>query len=85
MFGFGLLDWVKIGGGVALGLLIGFGAGDLKGYHSGRVAAESAARQHALELIKKRSKDNEEISGMDSAGLCTELGGKWVRDEQRCD
>lgn len=45
----------------------------------------SAARARALALIEKRSEDNAEISDLDMAGLCAELGGRWVPNESRCD
>lgn len=42
---------------------------------------EAATRAKALELIKKRSEDNEEISEFDAAQLCVELGGRWVQSD----
>lgn len=50
-----------------------------------RMRIEAAARQRALDLIEKRSQDNVEISNMDLAELCAELGGRWIDREQRCD
>lgn len=50
-----------------------------------RVVVLAEARAAALALIAKRSEDNEEISDLDAAGLCAELGGRWVPNEDRCD
>lgn len=50
---------------------------------AGRDAERMAARERAMELIEKRAKDNAEISDMDAAALCRELGGRWVSD--RCN
>lgn len=50
-----------------------------------RALIESAARARALALIEQRGRDNEEISDLDLAGLCGELGGRWVPNESRCD
>ncbi len=43
------------------------------------------ARERAMDLIKKRSDDDAEISTFDAAQLCVELGGKWVLADNRCD
>lgn len=50
-----------------------------------RALVEAEARERALALIEKRNEDNAQISIMDLAGLCRELGGRWMRDEARCD
>jgi hypothetical protein len=44
-----------------------------------RALVQSEARDRALELIKKRSEDNAEISNFDLEHFCTEFGGKWVQ------
>lgn len=49
-------------------------------FAAGREAERSAARERAMELIEKRAQDDAEITDMDAAGLCAELGGKWVHD-----
>lgn len=50
-----------------------------------RADVENEARAHAMALIEQRSKDNAEITDLDAAHLCAELGGRWVPDEARCD
>jgi hypothetical protein len=85
----GLLDGVKIGGGAVVGLvvagLVAFPLGRAIGERDGYALAQSEARDRAMELIRQRSRDNAEISTMDMAGLCRELGGRWVSDAGRCD
>lgn len=46
-----------------------------------RDIVEAEARARAMDLIKKRSEDNEEISTFDAAQLCVELGGRWVQSD----
>ena len=86
---FDIFDWVKIGGSVLLGLLIAsavaYPLGHLQGDAAGYARAQVEARERALDLIKKRSDDNEEISNLDMADLCRELDGVWVPDAGRCD
>lgn len=50
-----------------------------------RSLIEAQARERAMELIEKASKDHAEISAMDKSHACVELGGKWVPDPGRCD
>lgn len=50
-----------------------------------REQVEQEARQRALDLIKQRREDDEELSNMDSASLCRELGGIWVRESNTCN
>lgn len=52
---------------------------------SAKDEVEAAARARALAMIEKRGEDNAEISEMDLARLCSELGGRWVPNESRCD
>lgn len=82
---FGLFDYLKIGAGFIVGGVI---VGQIclwRGEAYGRAAEQASARTRALELIQKRSKDNAEISGLDAARLCSELGGRWVHSDNRCD
>jgi hypothetical protein len=54
-------------------------------YSRGRSDVEAEARARAMVLVEKRNKDNAEITDMDAASLCSELGGRWVQSENRCD
>ncbi len=86
---FGLFDYLKIGAGFVLGAALSWAVAFPLAYHrgdnAGRAAEQAAARTRALDLIQKRSKDNAEITTLDAAGMCSELGGRWVPDEDRCD
>ncbi|MER8959288.1 hypothetical protein [Mesorhizobium sp. M0701] len=50
-----------------------------------RVNVENEARARAMALIEQRNHDNAEITDLDAAHLCAELGGRWVPNENRCD
>lgn len=52
---------------------------------AGAESVRAEARTIALALIEKRNDDNAEISDLDRAHLCVELGGRWVPNEDRCD
>lgn len=83
------LGWIEIGVGAVVGAiltgLIAIPIAHHIGVTDGRGMEQAAARTRALELIQKRSEDNAEITTLDAAGLCAELGGRWVPDENRCD
>lgn len=85
---FGIFDFIKIGGAALGSFLIGsaifYQVGHWKGEDFGREAERSAARDRAMELIEQRSKDNDAISRLDVAGLCVELGGVWVPEQNEC-
>ena len=78
---FGIFDYFKFGAGALVGALLAYQVGHWRG----RSAEQAAARTRAMELIQQRSKDNAEISSLDAARLCGELGGRWVPDQDRCD
>lgn len=83
------LGWIEIGAGAVVGaILAGFVVWPIahhSGVSEGRSLEQAAARTRAVDLIQKRSEDNAEITKLDAAGLCAELGGRWVPDEDRCD
>lgn len=86
---FGILNWLQIGTGAVAGALVAgalmYTVGHWRGVNDGRDQIESEARARAMALIEQRSHDNAEITDLDAAHLCTELGGKWVPNENRCD
>jgi len=90
---FGILDAAKMGAAALAGAAIMFAAATLYNVifdnpaivRETRALVAAEAREHAFELIQKRSQDNAEISTMDLAALCRELGGQWVRNENRCN
>lgn len=86
---FGLLDYLKIGAGFAAGAVlagaIAYTSGHWRGVNDGRAQIESEARARAMALIEQRNHDNAEITDLDAAHLCVELGGKWLPKDNRCD
>jgi hypothetical protein len=80
-----------IGAAVGAVLMLGVGTLYVKVIHDpilvSRTEAlfQAKARERAMDLIEKASKDHAEISSMDKSGACVELGGKWVPDPGRCD
>jgi hypothetical protein len=78
-------DWLKVGAGALLGALVAYQVGHWRGEEEGRQAEQVAARTRAMDLIEKRRLDDAEISSMDIARLCAELGGRWVPNDDRCD
>lgn len=91
MFGLGIgpFDIVKVlcGALIAFGLLAIYNViiENPSVRREERLLVAAEARERALELMKKRSEDNAEISNMDLRQLCNELGGKWVSERNACD
>lgn len=71
---FGILDWLKLAAGAALGALIAFGPSYLYGKHEGRQQAAVAALEKSVEVLQARNKIDDEISAADAARLCTDFG-----------
>lgn len=78
---------------VILALIGLLGIGSLYLWHSyqvsaafdeGRQTERVAARERAMELVEKRARDDKQISDLDAAGLCEELGGKWDAATSSC-
>jgi hypothetical protein len=72
---FGLLDWVKIGAGVALGALVASGPLYLYGRHEGRQQAAVEAVKLAKKAYEDRNDENASVEALDPGALCVELGG----------
>lgn len=72
---FGFLDWIKIGAGAALGVLVASGPVYLYGKHEGRRQAAVAALEAVTEAYKDRTNENEAIEALNPGALCVELGG----------
>jgi hypothetical protein len=71
---FGLLDWLKIGAGAALGALVASGPIYLLGTHNGRQQAAVSALESSVKALHQRDKIDDEISAADAAHLCGDLG-----------
>jgi hypothetical protein len=85
---FGLLDWIKIGGGAAAGALVAgalmFTVGHWRGVDEGRALERTAALQRSMDLIKERNDTNAKVEMLDDPSLCSALGGEWVPDTKLC-
>ncbi|TPJ97637.1 hypothetical protein FJ872_31995 [Mesorhizobium sp. B2-5-9] len=81
---FGLLDWIKIGGGAAAGAIVAgalaYSVGHWRGVDEGKALERTAALQRSMDLIKERNETNAKVNDLDDAGLCAALGGKWMPD-----
>ncbi len=72
---FGLLDWLKIAAGAALGALIASGPLYLLGTHNGRQQAAVARLQADVDAYVKREGIDHEVDGMERYRICLDLGG----------
>ncbi len=72
---FGLLDWLKIAAGAALGALIASGPLYLLGTHNGRQQAAVARLQADVDAYVKREGIDHEVDGMERYRVCLDLGG----------
>jgi hypothetical protein len=71
----GLLDWLKIGTGAALGALVVSGPAYFYGAHNGRQQAAVAALEAVSQAYKDRTDENEAVEALNPGALCVELGG----------
>lgn len=55
------------------------------GHSYGRAAERQKSLSRSIDLIRERSKTNAEISRLDDAALCRELGGSWVQPDNICE
>lgn len=72
---FGLLDYLKIGAGAALGAFLAVLPAYYYGKHEGRQQAAVAALTATVKATKDRTNENDTIKALDAYGLCVELGG----------
>lgn len=81
---FGILDAIKMGASALIAGLVAFYLGHAIGKSTGRALERGDALARSIELIKERSKTNEDVGRMDDAALCRDLGGVWVQDDNVC-
>lgn len=79
---FGILDYLKIGIGFAAGVLIAFLPAFALGKYEGRQLERQAVIQRSIEAYQKRERIDHDVSGLDAARLCRELGGLPERCQQ---
>lgn len=80
---FGLFDWVKIGAGAALGMLVAAGPVYLYGAAKGRQQAAVAALEVSVKVLRERNEIDGQISASDAGALCRDLG-LLPDDEAEC-
>lgn len=78
----GLLDAIKVGGGVVLGVGIATGPVYLYGKSAGRNEAATAALQKSVDVLRERGKIDETISRSDIFAMCGLLG---LPDDERAE
>jgi len=54
------------------------------GYASGMKAERTAVLTRSVEVLRERSRVDEQTRNMDSPELCRALGGKWVLEDNDC-
>lgn len=72
---FGLIDYLKIGVGFAAGFLVAFLPAFALGKYEGRQLERQAVIQRSIQAYQKRERIDHDVSGLDAARLCRELGG----------
>ncbi|WP_164852541.1 hypothetical protein [Sinorhizobium meliloti] len=70
----GLLDWAKIGSGLALGAFIASGPVYLYGKATGRQQAAVAALESSVKILRKKGEIDAQVSSSDAASLCAYYG-----------
>lgn len=70
MFGFGLLDYLKLGAGAALGASLAFYPAKLIGRAEGRSAFQAEAAKEALERIDNLEKNNASFRKLSDRDRC---------------
>lgn len=89
MFGFGILDLLKLGAGAIAGAIIAAAFVTLLANASWIPTAREEAKQEeraaqlqkSMDLIQERNKTNENVSKLDDSGLCAALGGVFVNGQ----
>lgn len=71
--------------GLIAGFAVAFPAGSFIGSRDGRAIERAASLQRSLDLIHQRSRTNAEINALGRPGLCRELGGVWLPNENHCE
>jgi len=74
MFGFGIIDYVKIIAGIVIGAALVFYPARWIGQSEGKQMAATAALSKSVDLLRERNSVNDQISSADSAALCSDFG-----------
>ena len=88
MIGLGILDYIKLGIGAAVGALVAgtmfYAIGHWRGVDEGKALERTAALQRSMDLIKERNDTDAKVDMLDDSSLCSALGGEWVPDTKLC-
>ncbi|MDK4712975.1 hypothetical protein [Rhizobium sp. CNPSo 4039] len=74
MFGFGFLDYLKIGAGLIVGAALVFYPARWIGQGEGKQMAATAALTKSVKLLRERNVVNDQVSTSDAASLCADFG-----------
>jgi hypothetical protein len=74
MFGFGILDYIKFGAGIAIGASLVFFPARWIGQSEGKQMAATAALTKSVTLLRERNVVNDQVSTSDAAALCADFG-----------
>ena len=74
MFGFGILDYLKIGAGLVLGAALVFYPARWIGQGEGKQMAAAAALSKSVTLLRERNVVNDQVSTADASALCADFG-----------
>lgn len=74
MLGFGILDYLKVGAGIAIGAALVFYPARWVGQGEGKQMAATAALSKSVTLLRERNVVNDQVSTADAASLCADLG-----------
>lgn len=73
MFGFGILDYVKLTAGIAVGAGLIFFPARWIGQSEGKQMAEAAALTKSVTLLRQRNVVNDQVSTSDASALCSDF------------
>lgn len=74
--------WLTLGGLSALALVLVWS--HTSAYQRGKTDERAATLSRSVEILRERSRTDEEIRALDTAGLCRALGGQWLPDDGTC-
>jgi len=85
MFGFGQLDWIKLGAGAVIGACLAFYPAKLIGRSEGRAAVQAEAAKEALERIDNLEKNNASFRKLSDRDRCLVFMRDSGLQDSACD
>lgn len=71
---FGLLDYLKIGGGLIVGATIAYSPAYLHGKGAGLSEAATASLSKSVEVLRERNAIDEEVTSSSAYAMCAAMG-----------